>query len=355
MKSGSGLRSSNSPASNRSDVGFAAGIQGNFVRLPRRRFLHLAASAAALPAWPRGATAQAYPTRPVRFIIPFPAGGTIDLVARLIGQWLSDRLGQQVVIENKPGGGTNIAMQAVVNAPPDGYTLLLIVATNAINPSLYKSLPFDFQRDIAPVAGLAELPLVMEVNPAVPAKNVSEFIAYGKANPGRISFASFGAKTISHLGIELFSIATGVKVVHVPYQGGAPMMTDLLTDRVQAGIDALPNSLPHIKSGSVRALAMLSPARSPALPEVPAIGETLPGFAVSAWSGVGVPAGTPDAVIERLGREIIAGLADPGIKARLAEVGGVPTPATPSAMRAMIARDIAKWANVVKLAGIEPD
>ncbi len=325
------------------------------MRFPRRQFLHLAAGAAALPSVSRLAMAQAYPSRPVHLIVPFPPGGTIDLVARLIGQWLTDRLGQQVIVENKPGGGTNIAAQAVVAAPPDGYTLLLILATYTINPSLYKKLPYDVQRDIAPVAGLAELPLVMEVNPALPAKTVPEFIAYAKANPGKINFASFGTRTISDLAIELFSLTAGVDVVRVPYQGSAPLTTDLLSGRVQAAVDALPASLPHIKAGGVRALAMLSRARSPALPDLPTVGETIPGFEVNAWSGVGAPSGTPIEIVERLNREISAGLADPNIRVHLAEVGGSPLPLTPPDLRTLIARDTAKWADVVKKAGIEPE
>ena len=319
--------------------------------LHRRQILRVAALAAAA-ALPRPASAQAWPTRPIRWIVPFPAGGTTDLIARLMAQWLTERLGQTIIVENKPGGGTNIGVQAAVNAPPDGYTLLFTVATNAINPSLYKSLPFDFQRDIAAVAGLAELPLVMEVNPALPAKTVPEFIAYAKANPGSINFGSFGARTISHLAIELFRLSTGIEVVHVPYQGGAPMTTDLLTGRVQAGIDALPNALPHIRAGGLRALAVLPLARSAALPDVPTMAETIPGFEVSTWSGVGVPAGTPPAIVARLSREIAAGLADPGLVARFAEVGAVPLRLSSDEMRAAIARDVAKWARVVKTAGI---
>ena len=246
--------------------------------LARRHFLHLAGFAAAAPAASRLAFGQAYPSRPVRWIVPYPAGGTTDLIARLMGQWLTERLGKPVVIENKPGGGTNIGVQAVVNAPPDGYTLLFTVATNAINPSLYKSLPFDFQRDIAPVAGLAELPLVMVVNPGVPANTLAEFIAHAKANPGKVNVASFGVRTISHLALELFKASTGVDVVHVPYPGGATMMTDLISGRIEAGIDALPNSLPHIKGGGVRALAILPAARTAALPQLPTIGETISGL-----------------------------------------------------------------------------
>jgi len=319
--------------------------------LHRRQILRVAALAAAA-ALPRPASAQAWPTRPIRWIVPFPAGGTTDLIARLMAQWLTERLGQTIIVENKPGGGTNIGVQAAVNAPPDGYTLLFTVATNAINPSLYKSLPFDFQRDIVAVAGLAELPLVMEVNPALPAKTVPEFIAYAKANPGSMNFGSFGARTISHLAIELFRLSTGIEVVHVPYQGGAPMTTDLLTGRVQAGIDALPNALPHIRAGGLRALAVLPMARSAALPDVPTMAETIPGFEVSTWSGVGVPAGTPPAIVARLSREIAAGLADPGLVARFAEVGAVPLRLSSEEMRATIARDVAKWARVVKTAGI---
>ena len=319
--------------------------------LHRRQILRVAALAAAA-ALPRPASAQAWPTRPIRWIVPFPAGGTTDLIARLMAQWLTERLGQTIIVENKPGGGTNIGVQAAVNAPPDGYTLLFTVATNAINPSLYKSLPFDFQRDIVAVAGLAELPLVMEVNPALPAKTVPEFIAYAKANPGSMNFGSFGARTISHLAIELFRLSTGIEVVHVPYQGGAPMTTDLLTGRVQAGIDALPNALPHIRAGGLRALAVLPLARSAALPDVPTMAETIPGFEVSTWSGVGVPAGTPPAIVARLSREIAAGLADAGLAARFAEVGAVPLRLSSEEMRATIARDVAKWARVVKTAGI---
>jgi tripartite-type tricarboxylate transporter receptor subunit TctC len=324
---------------------------------PRRQFLKSAAAGAAVVAtrFRRPAWALDYPTRPVRWIVPFPAGGSTDLVARLMAEWLTARLGQAFVVENKPGGSTNIAVQAAVVAPPDGYTLLFAVATNVINPSLYKALPFDFQRDIAPVAGLAELPLVMDVNPQVPATTVPDFIAYAKANPGKIDFASFGARTISHLAIELFQISAGLDVVHVPYAGGGPMLIDLISGRVQAGIDALPNSLPHIKAGEVRALAMLSAARTPALPEVPTIGETIAGLEVTPWTAVGVPRGTPAAIIERLNGEINAGLEDESFRARLAAVGGVPLIYTPSEMRAVMARDAEKWANVIKLAGIAPE
>jgi tripartite-type tricarboxylate transporter receptor subunit TctC len=324
------------------------------MRLWRRQVFRLAASGIGCAALAQVGRAQNYPARPIRWIVPFPAGGTTDLVARMMGQWLSPRLGQQVVVENKPGGGTNVGVTAAAAAPPDGYTLLFTVATNAINPWLYKSLPFDFQRDIAPVAGLAELPLVLEANPSLPAKTLPELIAYAKANPGRIDCASFGARTISDLAIQLFSISAGIEVVRVPYPGDAPMLIDLVSGRVQAAVDALPNSLPHIRAGEVRALAVLSAARMPALPEVASAGETIPGFEVKAWTGVGVPRGTPTEVIGRLNREINAGLRDPGLKARLAEVGGVPLIYTPGELGAMIAQDTAKWGAVIKRAGIEP-
>jgi len=320
----------------------------------RRQFLRLATLAAASPL-ARPALAQAWPTRPIRFIVPFNAGGTTDLIARIVGQRLSEHLGQQVIVENKPGGGTNIGVQAVVNAAPDGYTWLFTVATSTINPWLYKSLPFDFLRDIAPVAGLAELPLVMEVNPSVPAKTFAEFVAYAKANPGKVSFASFGTRTISHLAIELIKSQTGIEVVHIPYTGGAAMVPDIIAGRVQAGVDALPNSLPHIRAGAMRALAVLPAKRSDAVPEVPTIGETIPGLEVSTWSGIGVPTGTPAEAIDRISRETNAGLADPGVQKRFADVGAVPLPFTPDAMRTMIARDYEKWGRVVKGAGLKPE
>jgi tripartite-type tricarboxylate transporter receptor subunit TctC len=316
--------------------------------------LHLATLAAA-SALARPALAQAWPSRPVRFIVPFNAGGTTDLLARIISQFLSERFGQNVIVENKPGGGTNIGVQAVVNAAPDGYTWLFTLATNVINPWLYKSLPFDFQRDIAPVAGLAEQPLVIDVNPSVAARTVDEFVAYAKANPGKISFASFGARTISHLAIELIKSRAGIDVVHVPYTGGAPMVTDLISGRIEAGIDALPNSLPHIRAGSLRALAVLSAQRSAAVPDVPTIGESIPGLEVGAWTGIGVPAGTPAEVIARANREINAGLADATVRKRFAEVGAVPLLFTPDAMRTMVARDYEKWGRVVKEAGLKPE
>ena len=323
--------------------------------LPRRHFLRLAGLAAAGSVVSRSALAQAWPTRPVKLVVPFPAGGSTDLVGRIICQWLTERLGQSFIVENKPGGGTNIAVQQVVNATPDGYTLLYTVSTQAINPSLYKSLPFDFQRDIVAVAGLAELPLVLVMNPQVPARNVTEFIAYAKANPGKVAFASFGARTISHLTIELIKTSTGIEFVHIPYTGGAPMLVDLISGRIQAGVDALPNSLPHIRGGAVRALAVMSQKRTPALPDVPTMGEVIAGFEAATWNGVGAPKGTPHEIIERLNHEINAGLHDAALLKRLADVGGTPIRVSPAEMAAMIAKDTEKWARVVKAAGLQAE
>jgi tripartite-type tricarboxylate transporter receptor subunit TctC len=321
----------------------------------RRKFLKLSAVATTALAFPRPILAQAYPSRPIKLVVAFPAGGTTDLLARVLSQPLSERLGQQVVIENRPGGGTNIAMQSVVNAAPDGYTLGMTFATNTINPSLYKSLPFDFQRDIAPVSGLADLPLVLVVNKDVPAKDVTGFVAYAKANPGKITFASFGARTISHLAIELVKTSTGIEFVHVPYPGGPQIITDMISGRIQAGMDALPNSLPHIRAGAVRALAVMSPQRNPAVPDVPTIGETIPGLEINAGTGIGVPAATPAEIVARLNRDINASLADPALKSRYADVGAVPMIFTPAEARAKIASDIAKWRKVIENAGLKPE
>ena len=324
-------------------------------KLPRREFLRLAGLAAAGSAISRPAFAQAYPARPVRFVVPFNAGGSTDLIGRIMCQWLTERLGQSFVVENKPGAGTTIAVQQVVNSPPDGYTLLYTVSTHAIIPSLYKSLPFDFQRDIVSVGGLAELPLVLVMNPQVPAKDVAGFITYAKANPGKVNMASFGVRTISHLSIELLKTSSDIEFVHIPYTGGAAMVPDIISGRVQAGVDALPNSLPHIKSGSMRALAILSKARTPALPDVPTMGEFIPGFEATTWNAIGAPRGTPPEIIERLNREINAGLLDPGLLKRFADVGGVPIRVTPAELTELIAKDTEKWAKVVKAAGLQPE
>jgi tripartite-type tricarboxylate transporter receptor subunit TctC len=324
-------------------------------KLPRRDFLRLAGLAAAGSALPRLALAQAYPTRPVKLVVGFTAGGTTDLLARILAPPLSERLGQQVIIENKPGGGTNIAIQSVVNSAPDGYTLAMTFATNTINPSLYKSLPFDFQRDMAPVSGLADLPLVLVVNNDVPAKNVTEFVGYAKAKPDKVTFASFGARTISHLAMELLKTSAGFEFVHVPYPGGPQIITDLISGRVQAGMDALPNSLAHIRSGAVRALAVMSPQRNPAIPDVPAISETIPGLGINAGTGIGAPAKTPPEIVERLNRDINACLADPTLKSRYADVGAVPIIFTSAEARARIASDTEKWRKVIEQAGLQPE
>jgi tripartite-type tricarboxylate transporter receptor subunit TctC len=321
----------------------------------RREALLAAAAAVTSPILVATAHAETYPSRPVRFVVPFTAGGTTDTLARLLGQSVSGRLGQQLVIENRPGGGTNIAVQFVVKSPPDGYTLLMTLATNTINPWLYKSLPFDFQRDITAVSGLAELPLVLVVKRDLPARDVTEFVAYAKANPGKLTFASFGARTISQLSIELIKAATGIEVVHVPYQGGPPIVADLISGRIEAAVDALPNSLPHIRSGAIRVLGVLSPARTPTLPDVPTVGETLAGVEVSAWVGIGVPKGTPDEIVTRLNRDINASLAEPGLKARYTELGAVPLIFTPAQARERIASDTQKWHGVVERAGLKPE
>jgi tripartite-type tricarboxylate transporter receptor subunit TctC len=324
-------------------------------KLPRRDFLRVAGLAAAGSVVSRPALAQAYPSRPVRLVIPFNAGGSTDIVGRIMCQWLTERTGQSFFVENKPGGGTNIGTQLVVNAPPDGYTLLYTVSTHSVNPSLYKSLPFDFRRDIVAVAGLFEFPLVLAMNPQVPAKSLPEFIAYAKANPGKINIGSFGVRTVSHLTIEMLKTATGIEFQHVPYTGGAPMLAAVIAGQVQAGVDALPNALPHIKSGAVHALAVLARARTPTLPDVPMISEFIPGFDVISWNGIGAPKGTPPEIIERLNREINAGLQDPVLLKRVADIGGVPIRATPAEMTDLIARATDKWAKVIKAAGIAPE
>jgi tripartite-type tricarboxylate transporter receptor subunit TctC len=324
------------------------------MKLPRRTFLHLAAAAAALPAVSRIAWAQAYPSRPLRWIVGFPPGGGADTVARIAGQWLSDRLGQPVIIENKPGGGTNISVQAVVNSPPDGYTLLLVGSPAAINATLYPSLPFNFLRDIAPVAGLVWYPLVLAAHPSVPA-TVAELIARAKTNPGKITMASAGIGTSSHVADELFKMMTGVNMVHVPYRGSAPMVADLHSGHVQVAFDTMTAPLPHIRSGALRALAVAGKTRFAGLPDVPTVSDVVPGFEASAWQGVGVPRGTPDEIIERLNREINDGLANPVIKARLADAAATPMAFTPAEFGAYMAAETEKWGKVVKFTGIKPE
>jgi tripartite-type tricarboxylate transporter receptor subunit TctC len=323
-------------------------------KLPRRQFLHLAAGAAALPAVSRIAWAQAYPTRPVRIIVGFPAGGASDLIARLMGQWLSDRLGQQFIVENRSGATTNIATEAVVNSPPDGYTLLLCTGTNAINATFFDNLNFNFIRDIVPVASIVDAPIVMEVHPSVPARTVAEFIAYAKANPGKLNMGSSGTGTGPHVAGELFKMMTGVDMIHVPYRGSAPAVADLLGGQVQVMFDVLAASIEQIRSGKLRALAVATTTRLEALPEVPIMGDFLPGYVAGAWQGLGAPKNTPTEIVDRLNKEINAALADAKIKARLADFALTPLPGSPAEFRKLIAEDTERWAKVVKFSGAKP-
>ena len=323
--------------------------------LPRRRFLQLASAAAAVPVLLQGASALAYPTRPLRWIVGFPPGGGSDTVTRIMAQWLSQRLGQPVVIENKPGASTNISIQAAVSAPPDGYTLLFVAASSAVNVTLFDNLPFNLLHDIAPVAGLIDFSLVMVVNASAPTKTVPAFIANAKANPGKITMASYGTGSTSHLAGELFKMMTGTSMIHVPYRGGAPMVADLIGGQVQVAFDVLTGSLAHVRSGSLRALGMAGKRRSDALPGVPTIGETVAGYEANSWCGLGVPRGTPAEIIARLNREINAGLADPAVRARLADVATTPIFFTPDEFGAYVASEIEKWGKVVRLSGIRPE
>jgi tripartite-type tricarboxylate transporter receptor subunit TctC len=325
------------------------------MKLPRRKFLHLAVGAAALPALSRIAGAQTYPTRPVRIVVGFPAGGTADIGARLIAQWLSERLDQPFVVENRPGAASNIATEAVVRAPADGYTLLLVVATNAINATLYDKLNFNLIRDIAMVAGVTRSPLVLEVHPAFPVNTVPEFIAYAKANPGKISMASFGTGTTSHVAGELFKMMTGVNMLHVPYRGSTPMLTDLLGGQVQATFDNLPASIEHIRAGKLRPLAVTTTMRSETMPELPTMAEFLPGFEASAWSAVGAPNRTPAEIVNKLNKEINAGLGNLAIKARLANVGATAFTGSPGDFSKLVGAEIEKWGKVVKFSGMKPE
>jgi tripartite-type tricarboxylate transporter receptor subunit TctC len=325
------------------------------MKLPRRQFLHLAAGAVVLPAVSRIARAQTYPTRPVRIIVGFPAGGTVDILARLMGQWLSDRLGQPVVVENKPGAGGNVATEAVVRAPTDGYTLLSVGTPNAINATLYDKLNFNFIRDIVPIASTVRLPDVLVVNPAVPAKTVPEFIAYAKANPGKINMASPGIGTPGHVAGELFKMMAGVDMLHVPYRGGPPALTDLLGGRIQVLFDVMTNSIEYIRTGKLHALAVTTAARSQALPDVPTVAEFMPGYEASFWNGLGAPKGTPTEIVEKLSKEINAGLADPKMKTRLADLGATVLAGSPAAFGKLIADETEKWGKVVKFANIKPE
>jgi tripartite-type tricarboxylate transporter receptor subunit TctC len=323
------------------------------MKLPRRTFLHLAASAGALTAVSRMARAQAYPARPVRVIVPFAPAGDTDLVARRMGQWLSERLGQPFIIENRPGAGTNIGTEAVVRAPADGYTLLLASPPAAINATLYEKLNFNFIRDIAPVAGVIRAPFVMEVNPSIPAKTVPEFVAYAKANPGKISMASAGNGTTPHVAGELFKMMAGVDMLHVPYRGAAPALTDLLGGRAQVMFEGMLSLTEHIRTGRLRPLAVTPATRSPVLPDVPTVGEFLPGYEASVWFGVGAPKATPAEIVDKLNREINAGLADPKLKARLGELGGTALALSPAEFGKLFAEDTDKWGKVVRAADMK--
>jgi tripartite-type tricarboxylate transporter receptor subunit TctC len=325
------------------------------MKLPRRRFLHLAAGAVVLPVVPRVAMAQAYPARAVRIIVPVAPGGALDISARLIAQWLTERLGQSFIIENRPGASTNIGIEAVAHAAPDGYTLLLIPASVTVNATLFEKLNFNFIRDIAPVASISRVPLVMEVNLSVPAKTVPEFIAYAKANRGKVTMASGGTGSTSHVGGELFKIMTGIEMLHVPYRGGAPALVDLLGGQVQVMFSPLPESIATVKAGKVRALAVTTATRSEALPDVPPVSDSVPGFEASTWQGIGAPTGTPAEIIDRLNKEINAALADPQIKAHLADLGSIPAPMSPAEFESMIVAETDKWGKVVRTANIKPE
>jgi tripartite-type tricarboxylate transporter receptor subunit TctC len=327
------------------------------MEIPRRQVLQLAAGAAAIAATavPPRVSAADYPTRPVRLIVGFPPGGAADIAARIVGQLLSERLGQQIIVENRPGAGTNIGTEAVVRAPPDGYTLLLVSVANTVNATLYEKLGYNFIRDIAPVASISRGPLVMEVHPSVPARSVAEFVAYAKANPGKMNMSSPGNGTPGHMAGEMFKMMTGASIVHVPYRGGGAGLTDLLSGQVQVAFDNLQTSLEHIKTGRVMALAVTAAVRSEMLPQLPTVGESVPGFEVSSWFGIGAPGNTPGVIIERLNREINGCLADPRLKARFADLGVAVLAGSPAAFGKLVTEETEKWAKVVKFAGIKAE
>ena len=325
------------------------------MKVPRREFLHLAAGIAALPTLSRTARAEGYPTRPVRLFVGFAPGGGNDITARLVGQWLSEHLGQPIVIENRPGAATNIATEAVVNAAPDGYTLLFVPPTAAINATLYEKLNFNFIRDFAPIAGIIRIPDVMVVNPSVPARTVREFIAYAKANPGKINFASPGIGTTVHLSGELFKMMTGVDMVHVAYKGSAPSLTDLIGGQVQVSFATMPAAIGFVRTGKLRALAVTTATRSAALPDVPTVGEFVPGYEVSSWYGISARKGTPAEFIDKINKEINAGLADATMKGRLADLGGTTIAGSPDDFGKLVADETEKWAKVIRAANIKPE
>jgi tripartite-type tricarboxylate transporter receptor subunit TctC len=325
------------------------------MKLPRRKFLRLVAGAAALPTVSRVARAQTYPARPVRIVVGFAPSGATDIMARLIGQWLSERLGQQFIIENRPGAGSNIGTEAVVNAPPDGYTLLVATSVNAINATLYDKLNFNFVRDIAPVASIHREPFVMEVNPSVPVNTVPEFITHAKANPGKLNMASAGIGSGNHIAGELFKMMTGVKLVHVPYRGAGPALVDLLGGQVQVMFATMSSSIEYVRASKLRALAVTTATRSPALPDTRTVADFVPGYESSFWTGIGAPKDTPAEIIDKLNTEINAALADPKMKARLADLGSTPLPGLPADFGKLIADETEKFAKVVKFAGLRPE
>ncbi|HEY3640800.1 MAG TPA: tripartite tricarboxylate transporter substrate binding protein [Xanthobacteraceae bacterium] len=321
----------------------------------RRRFLRLAAGAAALPAISRLARAQSYPARPVHIIAGFAAGGGVDITARLIGQWLSERLGQSFVIENRPGAGGNIGTETVVNAPPDGYTLLLATVPNAVNATLYEKLNFSFIRDIAPVAGIIRVPMVILVHPSVPAKTVPEFIAYAKASPGKVNMASAGIGSAPHMAGELFNVMADVNMVHVPYRGQGPALADLLGGQVQVLFATTPGTTDYVRTGRLRALAVTTGSRAEVLPDLPTVADSVPGYEASQWYGVGAPKGTPAEIVNKLNKEINAAFAEPRMKARFADIGGEALAGSPSEFAMFVAEETEKWAKVVKFAGMKPE
>ena len=325
------------------------------MKLPRRTFLRLAASAAAIPAVTRMARAQGYPSRPVRLVVGFAAGSTTDILARLMSLWLSERLGQSFAVENRPGAGGNIGAETVVRATPDGYTILMVPPAVAANATLYEHLSFDFIRDTAPVAGVVRVPNVVEVNPSVPVKSIPELIAYAKANPGKLSFASAGIGTASHLAGQLFNARTGADLQHVPYRGDGPAMTDLIGGQVQVGFATMTASIGHIRAGKLRPLAVTTVKRSDALPDIPSVSDYVPGFEASSWFGIAAPKATPADIVERLNRETNAGLADQKIAARLADMGGMPLTGSPADFGKLIADETDKWSKVIRAAGIKAE
>jgi tripartite-type tricarboxylate transporter receptor subunit TctC len=325
------------------------------MKIARRKFLHVAAGAIALPSVSRIARAQAYPSRPVRIMVGFAAGGAADILARLMGQWLSEHLGQPFLIENRTSGGSNIATEAVVRASPDGYTLLLVAGAQTVNATLYDKLSFNFIRDIAPVASISRQTSVMVVNPLVPAKTLADFIAYAKANPGKINMASAGIGAPSHVAGEMFKMMTGINIVHVPYRGGAPALTDLLGGQVQLYFSQMAGTIEYIRAGTVRPLAVISATRSEALPDVPTVGELVPGYEASSVWGLGAPRNTPADIVEKLNMEINAALSDTKMKARLADLGGTVLPGSSAEFGKLIAEEAEKWAKVIKFAGIKPE